>query len=119
VTIAIMPIISYNFGTINILGILYNILCIPLFSLILFINIIFILLSPVTIVAQSLGTVISLLVAVFLWIVNKLAAFKFSFFPVEFNITAISLYYLILIGILGILVRRRQRETLDLQGFRE
>ena len=119
VTVAITPIISYNFGSINVLGILYNVFFIPLFSLVLFINILFILLSSVAIIAQSLGAVISLLVSIFLWVVNKLAAFRFSSFPVEFNFVQLSLYYLILVGFLVFLFKRKQRERLDFQGVRE
>jgi len=99
VTIFIAPLASYYFGKIHILGIVYNVLMIPFFTLILGLNFLLLILSPFAFIAQSLGTVLSLLIAGFVTLVRYLGAFKFSYFSCQFSSLAVFIYYCLLAGI--------------------
>jgi competence protein ComEC len=107
VTLLITPLVSYYFGRIYILSILNNIILIPFFSLILVVNFLLILFSPLKIIAESIGTVLSLLIPFFYNLSSLLGAIKFSFIPCRFSALLIFIYYIILLASL-ICIRHRK-----------
>lgn len=103
VTLFLTPIISYYFGRIYILGILYNIILIPFFTLILIINFIFIIFAPFSFLAQSTGAALSVLIALFFNLIQYLSSIKLSSIDLSFSFRGVIIYYLILLCIIIIL----------------
>ncbi|UCD15887.1 MAG: ComEC/Rec2 family competence protein [Candidatus Omnitrophota bacterium] len=100
VTVFISPLISYYFGRLYFLNILYNILLIPFFTLILIVNFIFIVFSPFGFISQSLGSVLSLLISAFISFSRFLGGIKGSFISYTFSMKGAVIYYLILASVL-------------------
>lgn len=96
VTLFLTPLVSYYFGKIYILSIFYNVILIPFFTFILGINFLLLILSPLRILAQSLGEVLSLLILGFIELVQFLGSIKFSFILYGFSLKGIAIYYLAL-----------------------
>jgi competence protein ComEC len=108
VTLLITPLVSYYFGRIYILSILNNIVLIPFFSLILTINFLLIVLSPLNFIAQSIGAVLSILIPIFYKLSSFLGDIKFSFMAAKFSLLPIVLYYFTLVIISSYLSYRKR-----------
>jgi ComEC/Rec2-related protein len=102
VAIFIAPLVSYYFDRIYFLSIFYNVILIPFFTLILVVNFIFIILSPFSFIAQSIGSVLSLLIPLFINFTRFLGAIKFSCINYSFSFKLMWFYYLSLAMILMI-----------------
>jgi competence protein ComEC len=96
VTVMLTPVVSYYFAKVYILSIIYNIILIPFFTLILTINFIFIIFSPLAVLAQSIGRVLSILIDLFYSLIKFLSSIKFSYITLRFSSLAVSVYYAVL-----------------------
>jgi len=96
VTLFLTPVVSYYFGKIYILSIFYNIILIPFFTIVLMVNFLLLILSPLRFLAQSLGEVLSLFISGFINLVQALGSVEFSFISYDFSLQAVAIYYLIL-----------------------
>lgn len=97
VTLLITPLISYYFGRVYVLSIFNNLILIPFFSIILIINFILIIFSPLKFAAQSIGAVLSILIPIFYKLSSFLGSIKFSFITWKLNLLPIILYYFVLL----------------------
>lgn len=109
VSLFITPIVSYYFGKIYILSILYNIVLIPFFTFILGVNFLLIIFSPITFIAQSLGELLSVFIWWFIGLIQYLGSLNLSFVVYTFSIKILSTYYLLLIGVLAIFSSRKPK----------
>ncbi|MCP4652854.1 MAG: ComEC/Rec2 family competence protein [Candidatus Omnitrophica bacterium] len=91
------PLIAYYFGRVYLMSILYNVALIPYFAMILTINFVMIVLSPITFFAQSLGVVLSWLVSGFIMLTGFLGGGKFSFFHFRATVAQLIAFYFLLI----------------------
>jgi len=96
VTIFIVPLVSYYFGHIHLLGIVYNIILIPFFTLILTLNFLLLIFSPIALIAQNLGVLLSILIHGFVALVQFLSSLRFSYLECQFSPKTVFGYYLIL-----------------------
>ena len=99
VTLGLMPIVSYYFGKIYLLSIFYNIIFIPFFTLILAINFLLLIFSPISFIAQSLGACLSLIIPLFIKLVYFLGSIRFSYISYKFSPAGVLAYYISLSGI--------------------
>jgi competence protein ComEC len=109
VTILITPLVSYYFQRVYILSVLNNIILIPFFSIILIINFILLIFSPLNFIAQFIGEVMSILIPFFYKISQLLGSIKLSFIAYKFSPKVIFLYYLIIIAF--IFYFKKQKEV--------
>lgn len=100
VTVMITPVVSYYFGKVYILSIIYNIILIPFFTAILMINFIFIIFSPFAIFAQAIGLVLSILIDLFYSLIQFLSAIKISYVALRFSTLGIVVYYAVLAAVI-------------------
>jgi len=115
VTLFILPLVSYYFGKIYILSILYNLVLIPFFTAILAVNFLLIIFSPLGFIAQSLGVLVSLLVSFFIDTARILGSISFSSLAYTFSRWEIFIYYLFLGTVLLSLAKRKgQASKLEL-----
>ncbi|MCM8831364.1 MAG: ComEC/Rec2 family competence protein [Candidatus Omnitrophica bacterium] len=104
ITLITNPLISYYFGKFYILSIFYNLILIPLFTLILIINF-FLILLPLNFISRLIGEVISFLVFLFYYLANLLGSIKFSYIRLNFKMPIVLIYYFIL-AIFFVLLRK-------------
>ena len=97
VFIGLLPVISYYFGKIHILGLVYNLLLIPYFTLIVVVNFILMLLSPFTVFSKPIGVILSYLIKNFQVMIEFMGNLRFSSISFKFNITGLTTYYLSII----------------------
>lgn len=97
VNIFLLPLLLYYFTQINLLNILENFLVIGYFSLIIFINFIFLLLSIHSFFLSSLGMILSLLTDSFLKIIKLFSSIKILKLNLYFSLREVFIYYVILI----------------------
>lgn len=100
VNIFILPLLLYYFVQINLLNLLENFLVIGYFSLIIFINFIFLLLSIHPFFLSSLGVILSLLTDGFLKIIKFFSSIKILKLNLSFSLTEVFIYYIVLILVL-------------------
>ena len=103
VSLGISPLISYYFGKVYFLSFFYNVLLIPLFTIILAINFLLIIFSPISFIASSLGGILSLFISFFIKLISFLGSFPWSFSTFKFSGKMILGYYVLLVAILLIL----------------
>ncbi len=96
VTLFLTPLVAYYFGRVYLLSVFYNVFLIPFFALILMVNFLLIIFSPFIFVARSLGSVLSLLIQLFLGLIKALGSFRLSSFAANFSFSQVFIYYLIL-----------------------
>ncbi len=96
ISIGILPVISYYFGRVYLLGALSNLIFIPFFTLILIINFLLLGLSFFTPLASLLGELLSFFIFLFNRSLQILASLKFSYLAYTFPLPLIFLYYLFL-----------------------
>ncbi len=96
----ILPLTAYYFGRIHPLSIFYNIILIPLFALILFLNLILVIISPFTFLAQSLGAVLSWIIYLFQNLTRFLGSLPVAYFSYSFSLQELFIYYFILFLVL-------------------
>ncbi len=110
VFIFILPLISYHFGRIHPFSVLYNIILIPFFALILFLNFFLIVISPLAFLAQGLGAVLSWIIYFFQGLTRFLGSLPISYLPYSFTLKGLFFYYLSLfIIIFFVLYNKRVR----------
>lgn len=100
VNLGLLGLVSFYFGKIYILTVLYNIIFIPFFTFILAINFIMIILSFWAVFAQPIGYILSFFIAVFIRLVSFLGSLEFSSIDYRFSLLEAGLYYLFLAGFL-------------------
>lgn len=108
VALFITPIVSFYFGRVYILGILYNIILIPSFTVILMINFLLVIFSPFKFITQSLGIVLTHLVYYFIEICRFLGGIKISYASYKFSLSGVFVYYFLLAGLFIIFVQMRK-----------
>jgi len=108
-----LPVVSYYFGKIYLLSIFYNIVLIPIFVLILFLNFLLIIFSPLAFLAQSFGAVLSWIIHIFQRLAALFGSFSYSYFSYSFSPKGIIIYYISLLFVLFILFNRRVLLRLD------
>lgn len=96
VSVMLTPVISYYFGRVYFLTVIYNVVLVPFFAGILIVNFIFLLLSPFNYIVSSLGEVLNLGVALFINLVKILGSLAGSFFYCTFSLPAVFGYYFII-----------------------
>ena len=96
VMLFITPVVSYYFGRVYILSIFYNIILIPFFTAILIINFVFIITSPLKLIAQSIGVILSFLIPIFNYLIHFLGKIKISSISLSFSPKAMIIYYFLL-----------------------
>jgi ComEC/Rec2-related protein len=118
VTILITPLVGYYFGRVYFLSIFHNLILIPFFTLILTINFVLLIFSPLHFVADSLGQVLSLLIYFFLNFTESLSRIRFTYIDFYFSLLSAGIYYFILFVITRLIYqkfrRRRAVKTLPL-----
>lgn len=102
-----LPVVSYYFGKIYLLSIFYNIILIPIFVLILFLNFLLIISSPLTFLAQSFGAVLSWIIHIFQRLAILFGSFSYSYLAYSFSLKGIFIYYTCLFFLLLILVNKK------------
>lgn len=107
VFIFILPLTSFYFGRIYPLSIIYNILLIPLFTAILFLNFMLIALSPLTFIAEGLGVILSWLIHFFQNLTVFLGSLPFSYLSYSFNFPGLLTYYACLLTVFLIVAARK------------
>ncbi|UCG35828.1 MAG: ComEC/Rec2 family competence protein [Candidatus Omnitrophota bacterium] len=112
VMIGITPLISYYFGRVYFFSFLYNVLLIPLFTLILAINFVLILFSFFSFIAFSIGSVLSIFISFFVNLTRFLGSFSWSFASFRFSGQMMLGYYMFLAAILVISKTGFGRKTL-------
>ncbi|UCC95129.1 MAG: ComEC/Rec2 family competence protein [Candidatus Omnitrophota bacterium] len=110
VVLIISPLVSYYFGKIYTLSIFYNVILIPFFALILMVNFLLIIFSPLLFCARSIGMILSVLIRIFNRCMSVLGSVQFSTFSVHLSQEAIFAYYLVL-GIALILFTKKWSKT--------
>ncbi len=93
VSIFITPAVSYYFGRIYLLSIVYNIILIPAFTFILLVNFILMIFSPFAQIAKSIGLILSLFIALFNYLLSFVGSIKFSFIDWSFTQRQVIFYY--------------------------
>ncbi len=96
VSIFIIPFTSYYFSRVNILTIVENIILLPVFAGIVFLNFIFLIFSFLSFASVYLGEVISLVVVYFLKLVKIFSYIPLSHIRFKMSCFCIFLYYLFL-----------------------
>lgn len=107
VSLFITPLVSYYFGRVYILTVFYNVILIPFFTLILMINFLLIVFSPLPSMAQYVGALLSLLIPLFYSLSQWLGSIKFSFIIFSFPQYLIYVYYIILLLVIFVFASRR------------
>ncbi|MCF7887376.1 MAG: ComEC/Rec2 family competence protein [Candidatus Omnitrophica bacterium] len=102
-----LPVVSFYFGKIYLLSIFYNVILIPVFTLILFLNLLFILFSPLAFFAQSLGAVLSWLIYAFQSLAKFFGSFSYSYLSYSFSSKAIFFYYFLLFTLIILFSKRK------------
>lgn len=96
VTLFLTPLISYYFGRIYLLSLFYNLVLIPVFALVLIIGFLLVIFSTLGFVAHSIGSILSLGIAGFVFISRVLSSFRFSYLEYQFSSCMVGAYYLLL-----------------------
>ncbi|MCF7870204.1 MAG: ComEC/Rec2 family competence protein [Candidatus Omnitrophica bacterium] len=102
-----LPVVSFYFGKIYLLSAFYNVVLIPVFTLILFLNLLFILFSPLAFFAKSLGAVLSWLVYIFQSLAKFFGSFSYSYLSYSFSPLGIFVYYLLLFVAIVLFLKRK------------
>ncbi len=110
VTVLLTPLISYYFGKLYLLSVLYNVVLIPFFTLIMAFAVIFIIFSPFHIISLSLGSVLSVFIKSFMGLVSMFASIPLTYLTYRFSFVQIFLYYILLSAALIILFYRRSTQ---------
>jgi len=105
VTLFLAPLVSYYFGKIYLLNIIYNAILIPFFTLILGLNFILLIFSPISFLAQSLGAILSFSISIFVNLVHFLGLIRLSFISFTFSLWGVGLYYLFLAVFIFLLLK--------------
>ncbi|MFH1767602.1 MAG: ComEC/Rec2 family competence protein [Candidatus Omnitrophota bacterium] len=109
VTVATVPLISFYFGRINLLGIISNIILIPLFTLNLILIAVFLGVYFLPFLPIIIGDALSFSLFIFMNIAGRLARVKFSFIAFSFPLYAVIIYYFCLVFICSFVVLRRKK----------
>ncbi|MFH1519235.1 MAG: ComEC/Rec2 family competence protein [Candidatus Omnitrophota bacterium] len=96
VTLFLTPLISYYFGRIYLLSLFYNLVLIPVFALILAIGFLLVIFSTLGFAAHSLGSILSLGIAGFVFLSRLLSSFRLSYWEYRFSSYLVGAYYLLL-----------------------
>jgi len=109
VTLLILPLVSYYFHKVYILSAGYNLLLIPSFTLILIVNFLLLIFSPVIFIAQSLGCLLSIVIDWFINLVRILGSLKLSLVVYTFSFKQVVVYYLFLaLAVAGYCFRKKR-----------
>ena len=103
VNLFIFPLGAYYFGKVTLLGIVANVVLIPLFVSVICANILFLIFSPWRAVVWLLGESLSLLSFLFIRTASFFGALPFSTIALRFSLGSVGLYYLALVVLLGII----------------
>jgi len=106
VNIFVFPLLLYYFGRVNILNILENFIVIPFLSLIISVNLLF-LLSPAKFLSSSLGAILSFTGEGFLKTIEVFSSFKFLKIEASFSPILVGIWYLFLFIIFLFIYRFR------------
>lgn len=109
VTLFITPLISFYFGKIYLLSIIYNIILIPLFSIILILTVIFIAFGPISFITLALGQVLSILISLFLYLTYWLGKIPFTFIYYYCSLSFCVIYYFLLIGFIFYKIKKNDQ----------
>jgi len=112
VMIGITPLISYYFERVYFLSSFYNVILIPVFTFILAINFLFVIFSPLSFIASSIGTILSVLISFFVELVSFLGSLSWSFVSFRFSAPMVLAYYMFLAAFLIALKTEFGRKTL-------
>jgi competence protein ComEC len=107
VTVFTLPVVSFYFGKIYLLSIFYNVILIPIFTFILLLNLLLLMISPLTFFAKSLGAVLSWLVYIFQSLAKIFGSFSYSYFSYSFSPQGIFVYYLLLSSAIILFLKRK------------
>ncbi|MCF7874774.1 MAG: ComEC/Rec2 family competence protein [Candidatus Omnitrophica bacterium] len=107
VTVFTLPVVSFYFGKIYLLSILYNIILIPIFTFILLLNLLLLIISPLAFFAKSLGAVLSWLVYIFQGLAKIFGSFSYSYFSYSFSPQGIFVYYFLLSSAIILFLKRK------------
>jgi len=113
VNIFIFPLLLYYFGRVNLLNILENFIVIPLLSLIISVNLLF-LLSPAKFLSSSLGAILSFIGESFLRMIDVFSSFKFLKIEASFSLILAGIWYLFLFIIFLFIYKfRRGQDSIE------
>jgi len=115
VTLFITPVVSYYFGKVYILNVIYNVFLIPIFTLILGLNFIVIIFSFFNFIVWPLGIVISYLVSFFIRCIEVLGLFKLSYLSYSFSLPEMYTYYGFLFILMTFLVIKRSLSLVEVK----
>ena len=108
VTIAIIPLVSFYFGKFYLIGMLSNLVLIPIFTLIITTTFTFICFYFFHFLANILAGVLSFSVLVFVKTASILAAIKFSSLNIRMSLGGVIVYYTVL-GVILVLIHYKDR----------
>lgn len=94
VMVATTPLISFYFGRVQLLGIVSNLILIPLFTFVLTVSFVFLGFFPFPLLSEIIAEVVSSSIFVFIKITSFLASFKFSFISFRMSASGVAFYYL-------------------------
>ena len=107
-TTAIIPLVAFYFGKFYLIGILSNIILIPVFALIVVTTFTFICFYFFHFLASILAEVLSFFVFIFIKTATILGSVKFSSFNIDISLAGVIIYYAIL-GIVIVLIHYRSK----------
>jgi len=110
VTIAITPLISFYFGKLYLIGIVSNLILIPVFTFIMTTTFTFMCFYYFHFLASILAQVLSFSVFVFIKTASILGAVKFLSFNIGMNLLGVSIYYTILGVVITLIYYRKNRK---------
>ncbi|MBU1121510.1 MAG: ComEC/Rec2 family competence protein [Candidatus Omnitrophota bacterium] len=108
VTLFLTPLISYYFGRIYFFSVLYNLILIPVFTLLLTTGFLLIVFSALGFIAQSIGSILSLGVFGFVFLSRVFGSFSLAYFECRFSSYMAGVYYVLLTVTLVIIWRYRK-----------
>lgn len=106
-----LPVVSFYFGKIYLLSIFFNIILIPIFTFILLLNLLLLMASPLTFLAQSLGAVLSWLVYIFQSLAKTFGSFSYAYLPYSFSPLGIFTYYFLLSIAIVLFLKQKHQQT--------
>lgn len=116
VTVAIIPLVSFYFGRIYLLGFISNMILIPFFTFILIVSFIFLTFYISPFIAVPLGEVLSFSIFLFIEVASFLSSLKLSFIPFWMPLWLVFIYYLILFFLVFFYIFLQQKRKAFLKG---
>ncbi|MCF7916657.1 MAG: ComEC/Rec2 family competence protein [Candidatus Omnitrophica bacterium] len=107
VTMFTLPVVSFYFGKIYLLSIFFNLILIPVFTFILLLNLLLLMVSPLTFLAQSLGAVLSWLIYIFQKLAQIFGSLPHAYFSYSFSPLGIFIYYFFLSTAIVLFLKRK------------